>query len=204
MKICLCLVILTIVLAVQGAVQSPATVKKVNGQLLKGTIRGIVIQGESSAVKAEASAGYGGLYYIAKGEQIETIDDEGVHYRSGTRLRYVSIGQKQPINDLEVATLLSELDKNFMAMFDYSSKHDMASVKSDFMDMKTPAKLKLIGEYRYDGKSGTIVPSLQINTATGEITVPIADIVKFKVDPAGAASRRRPNSTDPERPNGPN
>ncbi len=173
-----------VVLILDASAQSPTTVKKNNGQLLKGSIQGAIIQGESSAVKTDASAGYGGLYYIAKGEQIESIDEEGVHYRPGTRLRYVSIGQKQPIDDLEVIKMAVNLDNNFMAMFDYSNKHNMASVKSDFMDMKTPSKLRLIGEYRNDGNSGAIIPALQINTATGTIAVPIADIVKFKVDPA--------------------
>jgi len=173
-----------VVLILDVSAQSPATIKKNNGQLLKGSIQGAIIQGESSAVKTDASAGYGGLYYIAKGEEIESIDDEGVHYRPGTRLRYVSIGQKQPINDLEVIKMAVNLDNNFMAMFDYSKTHDMASVKSDFIDMKTPSKLRLIGEYRNDGNSGTILPSLQIKTATGAVAVPIGDIVKFKVDPA--------------------
>ncbi|MGQ0761283.1 MAG: hypothetical protein ACT4OT_04610 [Acidobacteriota bacterium] len=185
MTIRFCIVSLAlVVLILEAAAQSPATVKKNNGQLLKGSIQGTVIQGESSPVKSDASGGYGGLYYIAKGEQIESIDEDGVRYRNGTRLRYVSIGQKQPIDDLEVAKMAVDLDNNFMAMFDYSSKHNMASVKSDFIDMKAPSKLRLIGEYRNEGKSEAILPTLQINTATGKIAVPIADIVKFKVEPA--------------------
>ncbi len=184
MTIRFCIVSLALVVLILELGQAPATVKKNNGQLLKGSIQGTVIQGESGPVKTDASGGYGGLYYIAKGEQIESIDENGVHYRNGTRLRYVSIGQKQPIDDLVVAKMAIDLDNNFMAMFDYSSKHNMASVKSDFIDMKAPSKLRLIGEYRNGGKSKAMIPALQINTATGKIAVPIADIVKFKVEPA--------------------
>lgn len=156
-----------------------ATIKKKNGQIIKGEINGIVVQGGSELVTG-SPGGYGALYYTPKGEQIESIDEDGVHYRPGARIRYVSIGQKDKIDDSEAAGVAIEMENNFTAMFDYSGKHGMASVKSDTMSLDNPAKFKLLGEYRKEGSTGKIIPALEVNTAKGIVLVPIAEIVEFK------------------------
>ena len=167
-----------IVLACAAAAQNPATVKRSSGPVLKGAIVGIVVQGE--AAPSKTGTGYGGLYYVAKGEQIEAIDEDGIHFRSGTRLRYVSIGQKKEINVTDVVRMAVDFDKDFMAGLEYSKKNDMAAVSADYMDTKAPTKLKLIGTYRRDGQADEIIPAVEIATTSGKITVPVADIVPFR------------------------
>jgi hypothetical protein len=159
-----------------------ATIKKKNGEVVKGEIKGIIVQGKSGPVSTGSQSGYGALYYAGKGADIETIDEEGVHYRSGAKVGYVNIGQQGPINDAEAARVAVEAD--FTAMFDYSSKNGMASVSFGSQSGSSAStKLSVLGEYRRseDGKSGKIIPTLEVSTATGTVTVPAAEIIAFNV-----------------------
>lgn len=154
-----------------------ATIKKKNGEVVKGQINGIVVQGNSGLVSA---GGYFALYYAGKGADIEAIDEEGVHYKSGAKVGLVNIGQKEPINDSEATRVAVEGD--FAAMFEYSSKNGMASVNF-VSQFGSNASTKLLGEYRKDGdgKTGKVIPVLEVITAKGTISVPIEEIVAFKV-----------------------
>jgi len=157
-----------------------ATIKRKNGEVVKGQINGIVVQGKSGPVSAGSKTGYGALYYAGKGADIEAIDEEGVHYKSGAKVGYVNIGQKGPINDAEAARVAVE--DSFTAMFDYSGNNGMASVNFG-SSFGVTSKLPVLGEYRKDGdgKTGKIIPTLEVVTAKGTVSIPIEEIVAFKV-----------------------
>lgn len=159
-----------------------ATIKKKNGEVVKGQINGIVVQGKSGPVSTGSKTGYGALYYAGKGTDIEAIDEEGVHYKSSAKVGYVNIGQKGPINDSEAARVAVE--DSFTAMFDYSGNNGMASVNfGSSFGSSASTKLPVLGEYRKDGdgKTGKIIPVLEVSTAKGTTSVPIEEIVAFKV-----------------------
>ena len=160
-----------------------ATIKKKDGEVIKGEIKGTVVQGESGPVSTGSRTGYGALYYTPKGEQIEAIDEEGVHYRvSGRRVRFVNIGQKDKINDSEAAGVAVAMDGEGSSnpVFDYSISHGMAAVLCDVLEVTSPTRLKILGEYRKDGKLGKIIPALEVATAKGMVSIPIEEIVEFK------------------------
>ncbi len=167
-------------ISAQTSETKTSTIKRKNGEVIKGQINGIVVQGKSGPVSAGSKTGYGALYYAGKGADIEAIDEEGVHYKSGAKVGYVNIGQKEPINDSEAASVAVE--DSFTAMFDYSSKNGMASVNFG-SSFGVTSKLPVLGEYRKDGdrKTGKIIPTLEVATAKGTISIPIEEIVTFKV-----------------------
>lgn len=169
----------------------PARIKKKDGSVIVGEIKGMFVQGHTDKVK---EGGFGALIYVSPGNTIAAIDEEGVHYRKDVSVRYVNVGQKTPISLLALASMVAAMDGgNFFAMMEYSSRHDSAAVKTDFLVPDGASKLPLLGEFRADKAGDKLIPALEILTSTGTITVPLQDIVSLKpaIEP-GAQSALTP------------
>jgi len=159
-------------------VPPPTRIKKKDGSVIIGEIKGTFVQGHAAEVK---EGGYGALLYISPGNTIALIDENGVQYRKDTSVRYVSVGQKKPISLLTLASMVAAMDGgNFMAMMEYSSRHDSAAVKTDFLVPEGPAKLPLLGEFRADKAGDKLIPALEIVTGAGTTVLPLQDIIPFK------------------------
>lgn len=156
----------------------PARIKKKDGSVVVGEIKGVFVQGHTAAVK---EGGFGALIYISPGNTIAAIDENGVQYRKDVSVRYVNVGQKNPISPLALASLVAAMDGgNFFAMMEYSSRHDSAAVKTNFLIPDGAVKLPLLGEFRADKAGDKLIPALEILTGAGTTVIPLQEIVPFK------------------------
>ncbi len=156
----------------------PTRIKKKDGTVVMGEIKGVFVQGQAAEVKG---GGYGALLYIREGSTIAHIDENGVQYRKGVSVRYVNIGQKKPVNLLAVASMVAAMDGgNFMAMMEYSSRHDSAAVNTDFLVPDGTVKLPVLGEFRTDKAGDKLMPALEIVTEAGTRVIPLEEIMPFK------------------------
>jgi|CXWL01.1.fsa_nt_gi hypothetical protein len=156
----------------------PTRIKKKDGSVIVGEIKGVFVQGHTAGVK---EGGYGALLYVNPGNTIAAIDEDGVHYRKDVSVRYVNVGQKKTISLQALASMVAAMDGgNFFAMMEYSSRHDNAAVKTDFLIPDGAAKLPILGEFRADKAGDKLIPALEIVTGAGTIVLPLQDIIPFK------------------------
>ena len=156
----------------------PTRIKKKDGTVISGEIKGTFVQGHTAEVKG---GGYGALLYISPGNTIAVIDENGVQYRKDISVRFVNVGQKKPISLLALASMVAAMDGgNFMAMMEYSSSHDSAAVNTNFLVPDGAVKLPLLGEFRPDKAGDKLIPALEIITDTGTKVVPLEEIAPFK------------------------
>lgn len=156
----------------------PTRIKKKDGSVIVGEIKGVFVQGHTAEVK---EGGYGALLYVSPGNTIAAIDEHGVHYRKDVSVRYVNVGQKTPISLLALAGMVAAMDGgNFFAMMEYSSRHDAAAVKTDFLIPDGVAKLPILGEFRADKAGDKLIPALEILTSAGTTIIPLQDIILLK------------------------
>lgn len=161
----------------------PTRIKKKDGSVIVGEIKGVFLQGHTAEVK---EGGFGALLYVSPGSTIAVIDENGVQYRKDVSVRYVNVGQKTPISLLALATMVAAMDGgNFFAMMEYSSRHDSAAVTTNFLVPTEAAKLPILGEFRADKAGDKLIPALEIMTSAGITVLPVQEIIPFKpeIDP---------------------
>ncbi len=165
----------------------PANIRKKDGTVVTGAIKGTLIQGHAAPVEG---GGHGALYYFVPGTAIAAIDENGVHYHPDTSIRYANIGQKKPIDVMAVAKTVTEMDGgNFTAMFSYSSANEGAAISTNFLRPEGATGLPLLGEYRTSPEGAKLLQRLEINTDKGTVELPLSEIVPFKAQPGKTAAK---------------
>lgn len=107
-----------------------ATIVTSDGKAVSGVIQGWIVIGQSGPSDTD---GFGALFYVHKGDLIDRIDAGGLHYRAGTSVRFIAIGQKGKVG---------------------------AAVTTNFKAMTEPVKLPIAGEFRRDGANARIIRDL--------------------------------------------
>jgi len=90
------------------------TLKMKNGQIVRGEIKGKLVF--KSLIHTDVGGGgYGLIYYILAGNDVDSITEEGVRWKEGkSAFRHMLVQKKEPPNDVEVLTALK--DKEFPPM----------------------------------------------------------------------------------------
>jgi hypothetical protein len=155
-----------------------STVEKKDGQIISGTIQGIVVQkGKiNEALGEDGSKRFDTRYVLSNGDRITAIDKQGVHTSW-----IISLGAYQegePPNDLEV---LKPGKTGFMN----PRKGGKLTILALDYGPRVPIKEALLGTVRK--KPGTedeviLVPALEIMTANGLVTLPVSEVVAFQTD----------------------
>ena len=181
--------ILTVVLA-------PASfagfVKKKDGQILQGSINGlIVLASEERSVKEGEKVRYLQVHIIEQGKDVLSLDEDGVQMAAASEMVICSLsstvaGKAGKLSDLGVrltmAHMLSDMLDGPRAFEPNADDPDKGQWKITIMTGVQQAKakshgaLKLLGELR----NGKIIPALEVVTAGGTVTVPVDDIVTPK------------------------
>jgi hypothetical protein len=155
-----------------------ATIKTKDGKIISGQIRGMIVQkGEVELNQSAEGTIHNVSYDMSNGEDIQAIDEEGVH-RSHLWLVSVSATGGLP-TDLEV---FKPGEKTGLGANRVSAKGLKYNVFSFDLSPRVPSKLKLLGEFRTENGKDVIIPALHVTTTEGVVDIPVADIVAFKSD----------------------
>ena len=151
------------------------TLKMKNGQIVRGEIKGKLVF--KSLIHTDVGGGgYGLIYYMLAGNEVDSITEEGVRWKDGkSAFRHMLVQKKEPPDDVEALTALKDTD--FMPM-DYMMKYGGSNWegKPGVPDVN-PIPVRLLGELRYEEGKAKIIPSLDVETPKGIVKVPVEDIV---------------------------
>jgi len=217
-----------------------ATVKKKNGQVINGEIKGkIILKGMVQSRKESLSTKYVVNYSLIGGEYIDAIDEDGIHgVRDGKYLLLIVNQENTPANDVKVfesltSRLIASKEFSFLPLtentllvvapvntsvkegilevsFDLGkfTRDDVIRIAQDFYGAKRMAVVKqafeqerllsekyktigkptlswtdkLLGEVRIEGGKGRLIPAIELMTEKGVVTIPVNEIVEFKID----------------------
>ena len=153
-----------------------ATIKTKDGRILHGKIRGMIVQkGEVKSEKSDEGTLYTVHYDMSNGEDIEAIDEEGVHHSHLWLVTASAIGGLP--DDLEV---FKPGEKTGLGADRVSAKGLKYTVLAIDFKPRVPSKEKLLGEVRTENGKDVIVRALHVTTKEGVIEIPVTDIVAFK------------------------
>lgn len=157
-----------------------AKIKKKDGKVIDGTIKGLVVQKGKHATENTV------IYSVMKGEYVESIDERGVNLKPGSSFLYVVTRQKEIANyDESEAEIVGVLIGFFEGMREDSGLVARigvgGGVVGSYVEAKElNAKDVLLGTHGVEQKKHKIIPSVEIVTTAGSVSIPVADIVAFK------------------------
>ena len=162
-----------------------ATIKTKGGKIVNGQIRGMIVQkGEVQLEKLTEGTLHYVPYYMSNGEDIDAIDEEGVH-RSHLWLVTASAIGGLP-DDLEVFKSGEKTGDRV------SAKGLKYNVFAFDFSPRVPSKEKLLGEFRSENGKDVVIPALHVTTKEGVVDIPVADIVAFKSEAKAAGTNKNP------------
>ncbi|HLG15347.1 MAG TPA: hypothetical protein VJH03_12710 [Blastocatellia bacterium] len=141
-----------------------ASVKKKNGEVVEGKIQARIVQRQAK----EGSVSY----VIRKGSDITAIDEQGVHFKKGSKVDDLTIFMEG-----KSATEIEALGGKGGFVLHITGETKEAATDSN----------PLLGEYRGDASrkeiKGVIFSVINIQTKTGIVTIPVEEIVEFAKQP---------------------
>ncbi len=171
------------------AVSSPsiaAKVKKKTGEVVEGDIKGTVVLWEPDSDGNPAA-------WAAEGKHVVAIDEKGVRVKSGKCLFVFGRGVRNLSEVLLMVQRLKDRNMGPLEMFQIrlpSGGYVFASFPSKLPTWTSesggnPIRAKLLGDLRVEkteqpeeNKAPTIVPTLEIQTEKGTVSIPVDDIVE--------------------------
>jgi hypothetical protein len=155
----ICIMGLSLALLLGQTLLLAATVKKKNGDVVEGTIQGLIVQREGKQDSV--------TYVIRKGSDITAIDARGVILKKGSKMDRLTIYME--------GKSAEEIEKLG------GSGGMVMRVSGEGKALIDPAPL--LGEYTGSISAnqikGAITPSIRVKTKEGIVTIPVAEIVEF-------------------------
>jgi hypothetical protein len=209
-----------LVCALAGSAAFAARVKKKNGEVIEGQIKGTVValKKEGSQLKLESKKeGVSATYVLVRGAEIQTIDESGIFVWSG----YCAValaGKDTVLDDIavirhtlrrpsgsflvvnkakdgtEVVILTFKPDKEtfYSLRKNLPADWQFAEVISDANTVNAP----LLGEYREEKGNPRLTPAIEMDTKQGMVTIPIEEIVAFEANTDASSEPLRDLSGD--------
>ncbi len=165
-----------------------ATIKTKDGKIIQGQIRGMIVQKDEIKLEKSAEGTIHTVgYLMSNGEDIDAIDEEGVH-RSHIWLITVSAVGGLP-TDIEVFKPGAKTGLMANRVSAKGLKYDVFAF--DFSP-RVPSKEKLLGEFRSDKGKDVAIPALHVTTNEGAVVIRVADIVAFKPETKDKGTNKSP------------
>jgi hypothetical protein len=207
------IILRTLVLcAICGHLLFAATIKKKNGQVVEGEIQGMIVQKgevkESPGEKDPSIRQYTVTYYVVNGSDIASIDESGVRKLSPTLAAIIVSQPGSAPRDADA--VMSGVTMPGGAMFGATpAGGQVIRVGGTTREAGRASKERIVGEFRMDPghKNPRIIPALEVSTARGKISIPVAELIAFKRDaqggpepgvPPAATAPARPTQSTPE------
>lgn len=164
-----------IMLCIQ-AVTCAATIKTKDGKTIEGKIRGMIVQkGEIKLEKSEEGTIHIVTYDMSNGDDIEAIDEAGVHRSHIWQITVSAVGGLP--GDLDV---FKPGEKTGVGADRVTAKGLKYNVFVFDFAPRVPSTEKLLGEFRSENGKDVVIPALHVTTTNGFVDIPVADVVSFK------------------------
>jgi hypothetical protein len=203
-----------------GSSALAARVKKKNGEVIEGQIKGTVVarKTEGSFVKMEGGReSFSATYALIRGGDVQAIDEAGISILTG----YCAValaGKDAALDDvavirhtlrrpfgsflvldtakdgtkLMILTIKPDKDAFQKLRKDFQPDWRFAEVISDVGTVNAP----LLGEYREEKGQPRLIPAIELKTKQGVVTVALEEVVAFEVDTAAPSEPLRDLSGD--------
>ena len=193
----------TILLCALASVPVFATkIKKRDGQIVEGVIKGVIVQRETS----KTNEGYFAKYYPLNGKDIDAVDEDGLHLTKGSPSIVYEVGPEKKLPaDVEILQMaMTDIngdypigvrvnpDTGVTVIHVGGGEFDVKSFFANSINDYTVFKIKrgpdraispgqLLSTVRMEkGKMTGINPVLEVNTSQGAVVIPLNQIVDFK------------------------
>lgn len=156
---------------------SATTIRKKNGDVVDGQIRGTILLKERGAA----------VFYCAiDGKDVLGIDQDGVHAVAGKALSVLGLEVKNPAEVLEAIQWLRDrrIRSKSLLLKDLPSGGQALGSYTGFEKPCPQKNQELLGEFRVDKKKRKIevIPAVEVDTANGVVTIPVNEVVEFGTD----------------------
>ena len=163
---------------------SVTQVRKKDGQVVEGTIQGVIVQRSVETTSEDAKIVYRNIYHIWTGKNISLIGEKGVEVNQGSPMLVAfATSRDKPIKDPEIVkgvlALLSESKKGIALSAVKVPSGAEVVIAGSVVGKNSPVAAKLIGSVRGSGET-MLRPDLTMLTETGPITVPLTEVIDFK------------------------
>jgi len=150
------------------------TIKKKDGKSVSGEIKGtLAFKGLIRTEKG--GGGYGLMYYMISGKEVESITEEGVRWKEGkSAVRHIFLQKKEPPDDVEVLTAVKDNKFPMDYMFAYGASDWKGGPGVPDVN---PIPTRLLGELRYEEGKARIITTLELETPGGTVSVPVDEVV---------------------------
>ena len=156
-----------------------ATIKTKDAKTVEGQIRGMIVQkGDVKLEKSDEGTIHIVTYDMSNGEDIDAIDETGVHRSHKWQFTVSAVGGLP--DDLDV---FKPGEKTGLGANRVTAKGLKYNVFVFNFAPRIPSTIKLLGEFRTQNGKDVVIPALHVQTKDGAVDIPIADIVAFKAAP---------------------
>jgi hypothetical protein len=171
-----CLFILVLFFALVSPIPG-ATIKKKNGEIITGVIRGLIGLGYvTEPIKKGNKVTYGGAYFLIHGEDIQSITEEGVLFNPEKGMnRVLVMAETQPtaVEALEAATG----SINYVRI---GGTKGWGGNMIEGVTEPNPIPAPILGELRVEESNALLIPAIEVVTEKETIVIPIEEIVEIK------------------------
>ena len=165
--------VVAIIVLLSARLLAEATVKKSDGQIITGDIKGFIVQKGEDVDGATHTISYN----LIPGDIVSSIDEDGVSIIPGRTLKVVVVRQAPPKDDaFNLAFADKFLEMDFDVNMDIADVGPFAVRKFDGRNLTD----RLIGEFRGESGQRVLRPDIQVTTPSGMIAVPVDVIVAFR------------------------
>lgn len=149
-----------------------------DAQRVEGEIVGMIVQKSSGPQEKTKDGKYIYTYFVAKGNDIEMIDNTGLFHAIGSKESLLVANIEKPdVPDMEF--LQVGLDPKSSGMPKLPSGGTLTHLTFE-STKQASSTLRILGEFRWKKEGSELVPVLHVKTDSGETDIPIDQLVPFR------------------------
>ena len=156
-----------------------ATLKVKSGAVHEGNVLGrVVLKGKEKETPSDADPSktvYTATYTVINGADLTAIDEKGI--RGGRPVAVMAVTQEDaPLDDLDIVRSGLRIKPGPFAAGSTKAAGSIALVGGQ-AEQATASRDAVLGEYREENDKAELRPAIEIETASGVVKVPVADLV---------------------------
>ncbi|MGH9383205.1 MAG: hypothetical protein ACRD2N_02785 [Vicinamibacterales bacterium] len=161
------------------AQQSASVIKKKDGKVVEGAIAGLLVLKDLTKSTESGKINYSVTYYLINGRWVESITEDGVKLAT-TEVGTCTVAQEVPPTDLDILATCADISGGNPLAMAFSKDGGVVARMGLRLTRPPTYGHPLLGEFRKVNNETRLIGALEVTTATGTVTVRVADIVAFK------------------------